>query len=93
MYLTIHLVLFTGAFVLFAWQLYTWRISGWKHRLSRRQFSPLISATRLSRGVYFKDFRQAIEMPKREVAVLRRRPDSGLSDDFRPVNRIRRYLR
>jgi hypothetical protein len=93
MYLTIHLVLFTGAFVLFAWQLCTWRISGWKHRLSRRQFSPLISATRLSRGVNVNEFHQAIERPKSDVAVLRRRPDSGLGDDYRPVNRIRRYLR
>lgn len=92
MYLTIHLALFTGAFILFAWQLCTWRSRAAKHRPSRRQHSPLLSAASVSRGVSLRDFHRPMERPKTEAPARRRRPDNSLGEGYRPINRIHHYL-
>lgn len=91
MYLTIHLILFAGAFVAFAWQFCTGRPRSRKYRSPWRQRSSLLSATRASRGVSVRDFHQPIEKPKSEARTLRRRSGSSLGDAYRPVNRIHHF--
>lgn len=92
MYLTVHLVLFAGAFVLFAWQLCTWRSRAAKHRPYRRQHASSLSTARVSRGVNLRDFHQPSERPKKDASASRRRLGSSLGDEYRPVNRIHHYL-
>lgn len=92
MYLTIQLVLYTVAFVLFAWQLCTWRRHDVKRPSIRQQRTPLLSAPRVSRSLNDSDSHPAIERAKSDLTVLRGKVDSTPNEDCQLPERTLHYL-
>lgn len=92
MYLTIQLVLFACAFVLFTWQLCTWRPCAAKRRPDgRRRFSSLYAACTPT-DVTLEDFDQPGDRLGRGEGISAPGLSFRLGDEYRPVNRIRHYF-
>jgi hypothetical protein len=79
MYLAIHLSLYVGAFVLFAWHLGTCLLVGKNHQAAPRP--------RDAR----RTFRRPSSRPSSSLSGLRVARPSREENGYRPVNRISRY--
>ncbi len=79
MYLAIHLTLFVGAFILFAWHLGTCLLVGKNHQPALRPRDDR------------RTFRRPPSRPSFPLSGLRVPRQSREENGYRPVNRISRY--